>query len=439
MKSFLIFDGDAEQGGRATAVRWRIVGLLMAGSFMSWFNRVSMSVAGTERLIGPDGISATEMGFVYSALLLAYAVCMTPGGWFIDRYGAWTALLLVGVGSGLFVVLTGAVGWLADTAWSIWLALLVVRALTGVCMAPIYPASARIVAHWLPLRQRAWANGLVNAAAPAGIACTFVGFGTLIDLFGWPTAFVVTGLLTVLLAGAWLLLARDTPRLHPAVNAAELRLIASDEVKEAAAADRPGASAWLGLLRNRSLILLTLSYAAIGYYEYLFFFWTEHYFKDELRLGTERARLYATALNLAMAVGMASGGLLSDRLLSAWGYRWGRAAVPLVGLLLSAVLLGAGLAVQGPAAVAVCFALALLCLGACEGPCWATAVELGGRRGGTAAGIFNTGGNVGGLLAPVVTPWVGERWGWVPAIALSGLFCLLAAVLWLGIDARQRS
>ena len=35
----------------ASAVRWRIVGLMMAASFVSWFNRVSMSVAGTERIM----------------------------------------------------------------------------------------------------------------------------------------------------------------------------------------------------------------------------------------------------------------------------------------------------------------------------------------------------------------------------------------------------
>jgi len=72
---------------RASAVRWRVVGLMMAASFLSWFNRVSMSVAGTERVMEQYGISPTQMGFVYSALLLSYAACMTPGGWLIDRRG----------------------------------------------------------------------------------------------------------------------------------------------------------------------------------------------------------------------------------------------------------------------------------------------------------------------------------------------------------------
>jgi MFS family permease len=469
-----------------TAVRWNIVALLMGGSFLSWFNRVSMSVAGTERIMKQYGISETKMGLVYSALLLAYAVCMTPGGLLIDRKGPWAALVLVGIGSGLSVLAIGAVGWLFVSAWAVWLALLIVRAVVGTFMAPIYPASARIIGHWLPLPRRAWANGLVAAAAPAGIACTYFGFGTLIDLFDWPTAFAVTGGITVFVGLLWLLYARDYPEQHAGVNGAERAVIveASEERPalpelgqrwaekdrqamrrrglvqawrtslrtfnerifsgqpvalgvEKVPAGRPNRN-WLSLLQNRSLVLLTLSYAAIGYFEYLFFFWTQYYFDDVLKLGKDTSRLYSTILFVSMAVGIGLGGMLSDRLLRAWGYRWGRAAVPIGGMLASAALLLVGISVSEPIVIVVCFALALASVGACEGPCWATAIELGERRGGTAAGIFNTGGNVGGMIAPVLTPLVSRQWGWGWGIALGSLVCLLGVGLWLGIDAGER-
>ena len=41
---------------RPSAVRWQILALLMAFSFMSWFNRVSMAVA-YDTKIGPDQTS----------------------------------------------------------------------------------------------------------------------------------------------------------------------------------------------------------------------------------------------------------------------------------------------------------------------------------------------------------------------------------------------
>jgi sugar phosphate permease len=432
---------DGAPVARASAVRWRIVGLMMAASFASWFNRVSMSVAGTERVMDEYHFSPTQMGFVYSALLFAYAGCMTPGGWLIDRRGAWVALTLMGFGSALCLGLTGIVGLVFIGGMALWLALIVVRGATGVFMAPIYPASGRVIALWLPPQQRALANGLVNGAAPVGIACTFVGFGTLIDLFDWPAAFLITGALTAFLALVWWWYATEDPAGHSGVNTAEFQRIRGRPLGATPPAAASRSAGWwdgLNLLRNRSLVLLTISYAALSYFEYLFYFWTEYYFRDVRHLSGATSRLYATVLNLAMGVGMMLGGLMSDRLLRAWGYRWGRAAVPVAGMLLSAALLGLGLSLDDPLALLACFAVALAAGGACEGPCWATAIDLGGRRAGTSAGIFNTGGNIGGLLAPVVTPWISGLLGWQWGIALGAVACLLGVGLWLGIDPHER-
>src|SRR5207249_8849032 len=81
------------------AMRWRIVPLLMVFVALAHFNRISITVAGTERLIGPDRISPTRMGLVYSAFLVVYTALMVPGGWFIDRFGPRTAWVVVGFGS----------------------------------------------------------------------------------------------------------------------------------------------------------------------------------------------------------------------------------------------------------------------------------------------------------------------------------------------------
>jgi dipeptide/tripeptide permease len=85
------------------------------------------------------------------------------------------------------------------------------------------------------------------------------------------------------------------------------------------------------------------------------------------------------------------------------------------------------------------FALALAAVGATEGPLWATALELGGRHGATAAGIFNTGGNAGGVVAPIVTPLVSESFGWGWGIGLGSLVCLAGVTFWLWIDPGEGS
>jgi MFS family permease len=85
-----------------------------------------------------------------------------------------------------------------------------------------------------------------------------------------------------------------------------------------------------------------------------------------------------------------------------------------------------------------CFALAMMVVGASEGSFWTLSVELGGARGGTAAGILNTGGNAGGLAAPVVTPYLSKWFGWQAGFFVASVCCVLAALCWVGIDPYER-
>ncbi|OAI42239.1 hypothetical protein AYO40_01905 [Planctomycetaceae bacterium SCGC AG-212-D15] len=416
---------------RPTAVRWRIVALLMAYAFFCHINRISMSVAGTERIMGEYQISETQMGYVYSAYLLIYTFCMTPGGWLIDRRGARTALLLMGFGSAVFVMLTGVTG-LVLTGALVLPALLVIRALLGAVSAPIHPAAARGVSLWVPAPARSGANALVTGAALLGIASTYILFGNLMDRIGWPWAFIVCGIATALLAGFWLDYAADRPGEHPSVNRAEQELIEASEPWP----DEPrNESRELpSLFSNRSLMLLTISYGAINYFEYLFFYWMQYYFEKVLGVSKDDGRTYSTILTLAMAGGIFAGGWLADRLQRRFGPRLGRGIVPVAGLFASAAFLWLGLLSREVWLIVTLLSLAMAAVGACEGPVWTTAVELGGRRGGTAAAICNTGGNAGGLLAPVITPLVSQWYDdWRLGFGLASFFCLFGAVLWLGI------
>jgi ACS family glucarate transporter-like MFS transporter len=55
-------------------------------SVMSYFDRTIMSIAGPG-MIHDFGLSDTQMGSVYSAFLLGYALMMIPGGRLADRWG----------------------------------------------------------------------------------------------------------------------------------------------------------------------------------------------------------------------------------------------------------------------------------------------------------------------------------------------------------------
>ncbi len=458
---------------RPSWVRWQIVALLMGYSFMNWFNRVSISVA-DQKIMDEFQFSSPQIGMVDSALLLAYTLCMTPGGWLIDRFGPRKALVVMGFGSAFFVALTCLSGHPLLGAGLAFASFLVIRSLMGSVSAPIYPASGKTVSHWVPFRRRAWANGLITGAAPLGIATAHVLFGYLTDVRGWRTSFVITGTFTAVLALLWTRYSADSPSQHPSVNDAERQLIRGERIYLAgksglrgekvpepdgggtavtpvipvehrgAKAEEGGTgvtpvapTAWGTLLRNRSLVLLTLSYAAVGYFEYLFIFCTEYYFKAVLKLDVDVSRRYSFIATLAMVVTMPLGGLLSDLLVRSWGYQLGRALVPVIGMVGSAATLFAAAFTQDPLWTLIWFTLAHGAIGATEGSFWTTAIELGGRSGGTSGAIVNTGGNAGGVLAPYATRWIGS-YDWRMAFCLGSVICLVGVCLWWWIDPRER-
>jgi MFS family permease len=442
---------------RPTWVRWQIVGLLISFSFMSWFNRLCMPAAYDEWIKDEYGISPESISYVYAAFLFFYMLFMTPGGWLVDRFGTRIGLVIMGFGSALFCALTAIAGVPGFTSAVVLTILLVIRSIMGVLSAPVYPAASRVVSHWIPVSQRAWANGWVQAAAALGMACTFPVFGALMDWIGWPSAFVVAGAVTALFALAWTLYATTVPAEHRGVNAAERRYIAglgheldisihgagvAGEIFEPDCGAFEGKS-WRALLRNRSLFLLTLSYGAVGYVEYLFFFWMHYYFEKVLKLGEFQSRLCSAILFLALAVGMVLGGAAAVRLQCSFGSWRYRGLVPVSGMIAGAALLILGVLANNAVLVVALLSLALAAVGAAEAPIWTLAVELGGRHGATAAGICNTGGNAGGLVAPILTPlvsdWitrqfdVSEQIGWQWGISLGGLIGVLGAALWLWI------
>jgi ACS family glucarate transporter-like MFS transporter len=102
-------------------------------------------------------------------------------------------------------------------------------------------------------------------------------------------------------------------------------------------------------------------------------------------------------------------------------------------MLASAVLLFVATRAQGQVLVVTLFFLAHAAIGLCEAPTWVAGLEIGGNRRGTSAAIVNMGGNFGGLLAPVVTVYVADEYGWNAGFLVASLACLLGGALWLRI------
>ena len=131
---------------------------------------------------------------------------------------------------------------------------------------------------------------------------------------------------------------------------------------------------------------------------------------------------------------MPLGGWLSDRLTRSYGARFGRRAVPLVGLSLASLLLFAGTIASATTGAVLSLSLATGFASWCEGPFWASAIEIAGEQVGAAAGILNTGGNLGGFLAPIMTPYIASRFGWSWGLYAGSLIAIVGMIACYLVD-----
>jgi ACS family glucarate transporter-like MFS transporter len=156
-----------QQGPPTGIVRnpWALVVLLFLTAVGSYLCRVNISVVGA-LMMRDLGFSQIDMGRLFSAFVLGYAMFQIPAGAAADR---WGARLVLGSAAFIWVLATAgmaALGWgpLGSVAVSAFAVLLGLRFILGVFESPTFPASAQGVAQWIAPVHQGFANGIVLGA-----------------------------------------------------------------------------------------------------------------------------------------------------------------------------------------------------------------------------------------------------------------------------------
>jgi MFS family permease len=391
-------------------------------SVMSYFDRTIMSIAGPQ-IMKEFELSATQMGSVYSAFILSYAIMMIPAGHVADQLGPRLTLLMMGLSAALFTGLTALGGKPGlGSVLGVVPALLAIRLGLGVGTAPLYPAAAKMSSHWIPIGHQGRVQALIIAGSSIGGAVSPMLFSWLMSLYRWRLSFGIAAVATATLALLWFWFVRDHPAgIHPAERRTTTRAST--------------AGGWHALLINRNLMLLTLAYFALGYFEYIFFYWIYYYFGQIRRVGFSQSARYTTLIFVTMGIMMPIGGWVSGRLTRSYSENFGRRVVPMVGLSLGSLLLYIGTVAPGTAAAVLSLSFAIGFASWCEGPFWASTIEVAGEQVGAACGILNTGGNVGGFLAPILTPYIASRAGWSWGLYAGSFMAIVGVVACYLVDA----
>ncbi len=144
----------------------------------------------------------------------------------------------------------------------------------------------------------------------------------------------------------------------------------------------------------------------------------------------------------AYAISMLFAGRLIDKLGTKWGFAWAliiwslaaiiHAYAEALGELASPLFISLGIAL--PVSV-IGFMIARALLGFGESGNFpaaikATAEYFPKKERALATGIFNSGSNVGAILAPITVPWVASHWGWELTFWIIGAIGFLWLIFW---------
>jgi sugar phosphate permease len=402
--------------------RWWIGVLLGSGILFNYFDRINLSVAAPQ-LQQEFGLSAEDVGLMFSVFFWSYALLQIPVGVILDRFG----VMPIGrIGAALWSVATALTALAGGFA-----GIVAARILLGVAEASAFPGNAKATGYWFPRSERGLATAIFDSAAKFSnvIGAPLVALAVI--NFGWRGAFWSMAVLNLAYFAAYCLWYRD-PGADKGLHPAELDYIrAGGGAVEGAAAT--GAGAMLGyLFTTRKVWGLTIGFAAYGYSFALFLTWLPGYLVRELHMSILSSAGYtAIPWTVATIADLIIGGWLIDHLIQRGNDETRvRKTVLVAGMLLGLAVFGAAFTTDARWAI-LWISVALGGLAAAAPVGWSIPSLIAPRGGaGTIGGIMNFVNNLMGAVAPIVT-------GYIVAVtsSFSGAFFVAGVALIVGIFA----
>jgi predicted MFS family arabinose efflux permease len=376
-----------------------VVGLLWGISLFNYADR--QAIFSVFPLLEKEfGLSPVQLGLLGSSFAWVYGLCSPLAGVIVDRVRRASAIL-----GGLAIWSVICTATAVSRGFG---ALLAFRAAEGLGECFYFPASMSFLSGYHAPATRSRAMGMHQTSVYAGTILGGFFAGMIGERYGWRWSFVVFGGLGMLYALVLRPLLVEPPR----------------EVTQAPEPIKGLAAIWREPVARR----LALAFLMANFEAVVLLSWMPKYLYDKFGLSLAMAGLTATLyVQLASLAGSAAGGWLAD----AWRQRRPGGRIALQGL----ALLGAApfVALCGLTSSTRWLLVALTAWGLCKGlydsNIFASVYDVvPAEVRGSAAGVMNAVGWVGGGSAPLAIGWLSQHWGLGSSIALSAAVYVAASV-----------
>jgi D-galactonate transporter len=392
---------------------------------INYLDRVALSL--TVPMIEKDLLlNAEQFGLIFGSFFFGYAIFNFVGGLATDKYGP---TLVLGIAVGLWSLFCGFTA-LATGFWS----MLILRVLFGMAEGPICASANKAINGWFPKKQAATAMGFLSAGSPLGGAVAGPIIGYLALAFGWRPAFMIICSIGIVWMVAWFFIAADNPLKSRLVSARERELIASLKAEQTTPDEELAqASHGLGYYLRQPIILVT-AFAFFCYNYILFFFlsWFPAYLVQAHNLDIKSMSMTTVIPWVVGFVGLALGGLISDKIFKVTGkLLLSRKIVLVVSLLAAAICVAFAGSVKGVYPAVILMSVSIFFLYITGAIYWAIIQDVVHKsRVGSISGFIHLIGSLSGIIGPIVTGYIVHHTGkFDSAFVLAGVIAAVGAVL----------
>jgi MFS family permease len=397
--------------------------MLAAVLFINYVDRGTLPTA-AHLMQGDLHFDDVQMGTLLSAFSWTYAFLQVPVGWLAERYGAHRILA---AGLTLWASSTMLIGTAHTFAM-----LLVLRLLLGVGESAGFPCVAKLLAEVVPPKGLGTANGIVGFAYLFGPAVgTYVG-GRLMAQFGWRSAFLAFGALSLLWLWPWSRTAVPASAAGRASAAAVGSASASGSAGSVRSTDEDSPTFWM-ILKHPALWGTALGLFSSNYTFFFMLSWLPSYLERERGFSTVEMAQLVGAAYLVNAVCALAGGWGIDRFIARGGsvnvgYK-GVMVIVHVGSVVCMLCMALG---SKPIAIGFMFLYQALCGASSPGVYAVCQILAGPRASGRWVGIQNSLGNLAGIVAPLVTGFVVQSTGhFTNAFLVAAVMSMLGLIGWV--------
>ncbi|KQN53870.1 MFS transporter [Erwinia sp. E602] len=392
---------------------WRVIVPILITCIVSFMDRVNISFALPGGMEQDLAITSQMAGIASGIFFIGYLFLQVPGGRTAvngsgKRFIAWslTAWMVVSIATGF-----------VTNHWQ----LLALRFILGVSEGGMLPVVLTMIGNWFPERELGRANACVMMFAPLGGMVTAPLSGLLINTFDWRWLFIIEGVLSGAVLLMWWLMVADRPQQARWLPDSERDYLVTTLAQERAARQKkspPGKARIIDVFRNpglRKLVLLNFFYQT-GDYGYTL--WLPTILRNLTGANMTGVGLLAVLPFVATIAGIYTISLFSDR--SGKRRQW----VMISLFCFAAALLASVVLHQHVVAAYIALIVCGFFLKAATSPFWSMPGRLASPElAGSARGVINGLGNLGGFVGPWLVGMVIYLYGQSTAI------CVLAGSL----------